>query len=79
MHPLRQMPARLPHECGGQQGIPQAEKRDGVHPLLRVYEGVPRKGAALASIPRKIYRRGMVSSPGAALSYIAAEVRQFSN
>ena len=24
----------LPHGCGGQQRIPQAEKRDGVHPLL---------------------------------------------
>jgi len=34
MRPLRQMSAGLPHGCGGQQRIPQAEKRDGVHPLL---------------------------------------------
>ena len=39
--------AHLSHECGGQQRIPQAEERNGVHPLLRVYEGLSHKGAAL--------------------------------
>ena len=47
MRPLREMSASLPHGCGGQQGSPQAEKRNGVHPLLRMYEGVSHKGAAL--------------------------------
>ena len=47
MRPLRQVPAGLPHGCGGQQGSPQAEKRNGMHPLLRMYEGVSHKGAAL--------------------------------
>ena len=45
-HPLRQMPAGLPHERGGQQGIPQTEKRNGMHPLLRVYKGLPNELSA---------------------------------
>lgn len=70
MHPLWQMPARLPYERRGQQGIPQAEKRDRVHPLLRVYESLPHKSVALARILRKIYRRGM----GLSVAEILADI-----
>ena len=45
------MSAGLSHERGGQQGIPQAKKRNGVHPLLRVYEGLPHQGTALTVQP----------------------------
>ena len=54
MCPLRQMPAGLPHERGGQQRIPQAEKRDGMYPLLRMHKGLPHQGTALTELSGNI-------------------------
>ena len=62
VHPLRQVSAGLPYERGGQQGIPQAEKRDGVHPLLRVHEDLSHQGAALTVCPDSIGQGFGISS-----------------
>ena len=48
---LRPVPAGLSHGCGGQLRIAAAEKRHGVHPLLRVREGLPHQSPAVGQTP----------------------------
>ena len=73
MRSLRQVPAGLPYERGGQQGIPQAEKWDGVYPLLRMYESLSHKGAALVHVLSNSIARGYLPL---ALSMLRASSKQ---